>query len=278
VSNSAPRESHRSEVVQPEPVQALAGLLGVDPPAPAAGLPLLWHWLFTLERPAQTDLGLDSHPLLTGTPGLPEPGRRRMWAGGRVRSVAPLRCGELATRRTSVLSTVDKQGRSGRLTLVTVSHRIYQRGELAVDEQQDLVYREAVAGGALRAPIDQALPAAAPGPEDWAIDTSTTLLLRFSALTYNGHRIHYDRDYAREVEGYPGLLVHGPLQALAMAEAARQRGLDTGPGVRFDYRLVAPLFEHDGMVVTAQSSATSATATVRRADGYQTAIGTLHRE
>lgn len=227
--------SERTELIQPGPAEALAGLLGV--PFPEAGLPLLWHWTYLLDRPAQADLGRDGH-LAAGV----EPGRRRMFAGGRVEAVAPLRFEEPATRRSTVLATEDKQGRSGRLTFVTHGHQVFQRGELVVDERQTLVYRDMPDGRAAAESVAEPVPA---GADEWAIEITPPLLFRFSALTYNGHRIHYDRDYARQVEGYPGLVTHGPLQALAMAEAARARGL----GTVCEYRLVAPLFEHQGLVV-----------------------------
>jgi 3-methylfumaryl-CoA hydratase len=112
-----------------------------------------------------------------------------------------------------------------------------------------------------------------PAAGEWAIDVSPTLLFRFSALTYNAHRIHYDRDYVRDVEGYPGLLTHGPLQALAMAEAARAAGCDGD--LSLEYRLISPLFDFQGLVVSA-SRAPDATATaVRDLYGRRTAAGTL---
>ena len=246
-----------SELLVPEPAVALAGLL--DVPVPAGELPLLWHWLYLLDRPAQSDLGPDGHPRRGAIPG-----RRRMWAGGRVRTLGSLRLGERAARHSTVLSTTEKQGRTGALTFVVIRHQIVQNGHTMVDEEQDLVYRE---------PVPLSLPAAGPvvppAEDEWSIDVTPTLLFRFSALTYNAHRIHYDRDYAREVEGYPGLLTHGPLQALAMAEAARAHGY--GGPLSFEYRLVAPLFDHQGMIVRADDGRTA----VRDRHGRQTATGTI---
>ncbi|MGZ3145015.1 FAS1-like dehydratase domain-containing protein [Lentzea chajnantorensis] len=245
-----------TDLLLPDPAHALGALLDVPVPDLAEeGLPLLWHWLYLLDRPAQADLGPDGHPFRNTVP-VPPSGRRRMWAGGRVRRSGPLRCGETATRETTVLSTEDKQGRSGPLTFVVVRHQIWQRGEVVVEEEQDLVYREP--GTTPDLPETPEVPAA---EHEWAVDVTPTLLFRFSALTYNAHRIHYDRDYARDVEGYPGLLTHGPLQALAMAEAGRRAGLAGD----FEYRLVAPLFDHQGMVVTPTS--------VRDRYGRRTATG-----
>ena len=262
----------RTEVLLPGPALALGSLLGVPVPdlGGGAGLPLLWHWLYLLERPAQSDLGADGHPIRNCVPAPPGPGRRRMWAGGRVRTSGPLRCGEPATRRTRVLSVRDKEGRSGPLTFVVVEHRISQGGQVVVDEQQDIVFRPASAGGLPAGDDGPVVPA---GPGEWAIEVSPALLFRFSALTYNAHRIHYDRDYARDVEGYPGLLTHGPLQALAMAEAARAQGC--GGDLVFGYRLVSPLFDHQGLVVAAATGTGETTTAVRDVHGRQTATGTL---
>ncbi|MFL6126077.1 MaoC family dehydratase N-terminal domain-containing protein [Actinophytocola sp.] len=253
----------RTEFLGPEPARALAALLGVETPDLDA-LPPLWHWVYLLDRPSQADLGPDGHPVRGAVPAPPAPGRRRMWAGGRVTTRGPLRCGEPATRRSTVLSVRDKQGRSGALTFVVVRHQVVQRGQTVVDERQDIVYRR---------PTPLSLPAhgpvVPPADDEWSVEVTPTLLFRFSALTYNAHRIHYDRDYARDVEGYPGLLTHGPLQALAMAEAARAQG-GCGDGL-FEYRLVAPLFDHQGMVVSARNGTTA----VRDVHGRQTATGTL---
>jgi len=270
----------RTEVLQPEPAQALGSLLGVPVPdlAGGAGLPPLWHWVYLLDRPAQADLGPDGHPVRGTLPAPPGPGRRRMWAGGRIRTAGALRCGSAATKRTSVLSVTEKEGRSGRLTFVTIGHRITQGGALVIDEEQDIVYRESAAASPDRPASPPPAPAgtgprvpAADGERE--IEVSPVLLFRFSALTYNAHRIHYDRDYCRDVEGYPGLLTHGPLQALAMAEAARTAG--HGGDCRFEYRLLSPLFDYQGMVVSAAAGPEETATAVRDRYGRRTAAGTL---
>jgi 3-methylfumaryl-CoA hydratase len=281
--------TERTEVPQPEPAYALADLLGVPVPDLGAGLPPLWHWAYLLDRPALADLGPDGHPVRGTLPAPPGHGRRRMWAGGRVSTRGPLRCGEPATKRTRVLNVTEKHGRSGRLTFVTVGVQVLQGDAVVVDEEQDIVYRDAAG------PPPDVQPAAAParspgvppplvpaGQGEREIAVSPVLLFRFSALTYNAHRIHYDRDYCRDVEGYPGLLTHGPLQALAMAEAARAVG-STGGGtgartadVSFAYRLVSPLFDDQGLIVGAAKGADGTTVTAARDRyGRQTATGTL---
>lgn len=272
--------SERTEMLLPEPASALGGLLGVPVPdlAHGEGLPLLWHWVYLLDRPAQADLGADGHPLRGTIAAFPGQGRRRMWAGGRVRTGAPLRCGERATKRSRVLSVQDKHGRSGPLTFIKVEHQILQRERVAIDEQQDIAYRDAVSAAGQPPPPEEADHVVQPADGEWAIEVSPALLFRFSALTYNAHRIHYDRDYARQAEGYPGLLVHGPLQALAMAEAARAAGYPPGRpggGLSFEYRLTAPLFDHQGMVVRAARDQDTLVTAVRNFHGRQTATGIL---
>ena len=268
--------AERTEPLLPGPAHALGALLDVPVPdlAGGAGLPLLWHWVYLLDRPAQADLGPDGHPVRGTIPAPPGPGRRRMWAGGRVRMSGSLTCdGEPAARRSRVLSTREKQGRSGPLTFVVVEHQVSQRDRVVVEEQQDIVYREAVPAGE-PVGVPTAAPLVPPAGGEWVIEVSPTLLFRFSALTYNAHRIHYDRDYARDVEGYPGLLTHGPLQALAMAEAARGAG-SPGSDLRFEYRLETPLFDHQGMVVSAVREGDAIVTAVRDILGRRTASGVL---
>lgn len=268
----------RTEMLVPEPARALGALLGVNVPDFEHGetLPLLWHWVYLLDRPAQADLGPDGHPVNSITN--PGTGRRRMWAGGRIRTSGSLRCGESATKQTRLLSVQEKLGRSGPLTFFIVEHKILQRGRVVIDEQQDIVYRESASPSGQLPLLAGDEPAVPPAAGEWAIEISPTLLFRFSALTYNAHRIHYDRDYARDVEGYPGLLTHGPLQALAMAEAARtmESRRDGQHGDRcFDYRLTSPLFDHQGLIVSATQDQGVTAMTVRDIYGRQTAAATL---
>ena len=233
-----------TELLTPGPAQALAGLLGV--PLPAERLPLLWHGVYLLDRPPQAVLGPDGHPARGGIPVLPGPGLRRMFAGGRVSRTGPLRTGAEATRRTWQAGATVKQGRSGPLHFVTVRTEISQGGQVVIAEEQDLVYREPATSDPPRSAGIQLEQA---GHGDWAVEVNPVLLFRFSALTYNAHRIHYDREYAR-AEGYPGLVVHGPLQALLMAELARREAELPVP-CEYSYRLVAPLFDHQGLIVSA---------------------------
>ncbi|GAA4457485.1 MaoC family dehydratase N-terminal domain-containing protein [Phytohabitans houttuyneae] len=222
----------REEVIAPEPAEALANLLDVEIPGDV--LPPMWHWVYLLERRRTADLGPDGHPT-SGVPAPPGPGLKRMFAGGRVTTARPLRIGRRATRRSWVTRTSEKVGRSGPLTFLTLRGEISQDGHVAIVEESDLVYRAADASS----PTAGA-PASEPpvGPRlRLAVDEA--FLFRFSALTYNAHRIHYDLGWAR-AEGYAGLVVHGPLQALMMAEFARRHG-DGLVGRTFAFRLVAPM-------------------------------------
>ena len=262
----------RTEVLVPEAAEALAGLLDVDPPGAGQELPPLWHWIHLLERRPQRDLGPDGHPT-TGIPAPPGPGRLRMFAGGRVAISAPLRLGEPATRTTRLVGTVDKQGRSGPMTFTTVRSDIEQNGRTVVVDEQDIVYRGA--GSRLQAPPAAADDAGSgpPATGTLELDVDPVVLFRFSALTYNAHRIHYDAEYARD-EGYPGLVVHGPLQALLMGECLRRSGAPL-VGSEFAYRLLAPTFGSQRLRVTSRPEGTGLAADVRDGAGTRTASAVL---
>ena len=264
----------RTEILVPGPAEALAGLLGVPVPNLGAGLPLLWHSVYLLDRPSQDKLGPDGHPVEGSLPTPPRPGLRRMFAGGRVRTIGVLRCGEPATRRTRVVGSVQKSGRTGSLTFVTVAHEIAQRGSVVVTEQQDIVYRSP-SSATSRPASPKTVDAMPRSGSDWLVQPTPTLLFRYSALTYNAHRIHYDRDYAHDVEGYPGLVVHGPLQALLMAEAARRATGDPAGNHAFDYRLHAPMFDADALLVRVVQEATGQVTSVHDAAGVRTAAGRM---
>jgi 3-methylfumaryl-CoA hydratase len=259
----------RTEIILEGPAIGLAGLLGADA---TATLPPTWHWVYMLERPLQDDLGPDGHPSV-GIPAPPARGMRRMFAGGRVTTYSRLRFGESATRRTRVANTTTKPGRSGALTFVTVASEVWQGGRLSVSEEQDIVYLPA-GGDETRRDV---APTATPADGSEELGTSVhvlaneTLLFRFSALTFNAHRIHYDREFAAS-EGYAGLVVHGPLQALLMAHAFHRAGVDL-VGREFRYRLVAPLLA--GGVVTARANSTVGASHVTDSTGRITARGSL---
>lgn len=266
---AGPPELVVRELITPQPAEALAHLIDIE--APTDALPPLWHWVHLLERRPHRDLGPDGHPT-SGVPAPPGPGRRRMFAGGEVRTYALLRFGVEATRSTRVVDTVEKQGSTGPLTFVTVRNEISQQGEVCVVDDHHIVYRTADSG---------TLPPAAgePLPErearlDLAVDEA--LLFRFSALTYNAHRIHYDHQWVRH-EGYDGLVVHGPLQALMMGELQRRAGAGL-VGATFRYRLRAPMTGPQTLSVLAADDGLAAGAEVRAEAGVLTAVSTLSRD
>ena len=225
------------DVLDPFPARALAAALEREP-LPDAGepLPLYRHHLYFHEPVRASDTGPDGHERLGRF--LPDLGRvRRMWAGGRVRFLRPLRLGGKARRTSTITSAAVKEGRSGKLVFVTLEHR-YEGpdGEAAVIEEQEVVYREPRPLAGTPPPFEP--PAVAARREH---RPDAVLLFRYSALTYNGHRIHYDRDYVRQVEGYPDLVVHGPLLAtFALDLSADVFG--AGRIAAFDFRNRTPLF------------------------------------
>ncbi|HEX4218305.1 MAG TPA: hypothetical protein VHZ02_08050 [Acidimicrobiales bacterium] len=230
-----------SDVVPAGAARALHNLLDAPGPPPDSGdpLPPLWHWLAFLPRTRQDDLGNDGHPQ-PGSSGRREAFPRRMFAGARLTFPGRARTDGLLMRQSDVVSTTEKSGRSGPLLFVTVGHRIAAEGEVVVREQQDIVYRPWQQNGSARGED----PVPPVGDWAWKLDLhpSETMLFRFSALSYNAHRIHYDRQYAQEVEGYPGLVVQGPLQAIALAEVCR-RHCPKRRMSSFDFRALRPAFE-----------------------------------
>ncbi len=225
------RTETRTDIVAPHLLHGMAAALGVDAPG---RLPPLWHWMLFQEWVTPDRLGPDGHPrrggFLPPVPDLP----RRMWAGGRVRFLGPLHAGDAVRRRSTILSVKEKQGGSGRLVFVTVAHGIEGPRGPAIEEEQDLVYRGAE--GVATKPTDPAAPAPS-GARRGAMKPDPVLLFRYSALTGNGHRIHYDMDYVRGVEGYPGLVVHGPLQATWLAGLLADRDVTA-----FSFRGLRPAF------------------------------------
>jgi 3-methylfumaryl-CoA hydratase len=261
----------RTELIIPEPSEALANLLGTD--IPTDELPPLWHWIHLLEKRPHADLGRDGHPTF-GIPAPPGPGRKRMFAGGRVRTHASLIFGRPATRTTWVAATTEKQGSTGPLTFVTVRNEYTQGGRVAIVDDNDIVYRTPGSNVAPRAGTLRDEPEPAPREPALTLTADEALLFRFSALTYNAHRIHYDHNWVRE-EGYGDLVVHGPLQALMMGELVRRRG-DGLVGKQFDYRLVSPMIGPQTFTVLAGEAGVNASAEVRDVHGTVTALSTLY--
>jgi 3-methylfumaryl-CoA hydratase len=237
-----------SDVVTATPCAALAATLDRDAgrPDPGTPLPALWHWLYFLPLHRQSDIGPDGHAKRGGfLPPVRLP--RRMWAGSQFEFHAPLRVGDALVRTSTIDGVTEKRGRTGTLVFVRVRHEIRRDGEsaLAVTEFHDMVFREAPAPGDA-APEPQAAPATSAWQRKWIPDD--VLLFRYSALTFNGHRIHYDRRYVTEVEGYPGLVVHGPLQATLLLDLLRRERPDAVVA-RFEFRAVRPVFDSDPLFV-----------------------------
>ena len=228
------------------------------------GLPPGFHWGLAPATPPPSELGSDG----SEARGLflpPIPLMRRMWAGGRVETLAPIAVGARIRRQSKIADIQGRTGSSGALCFVSISHEIFADGVLAVRERQDLVFRDASATGKA-----SPMAAAAPGGMRWTIEASPVLLFRFSAFTFNGHRIHYDEPYAR-AEGYGGLVVHGPLQAALMLNQAAA-ALGHVPR-SFDYRCLAPLPGGTTFTVSTRIDAGLAASRVGRDDGVTTAEG-----
>lgn len=223
------------DMMDPARANAFLTALAMDARVKAGeALPPFFHQLYFWEARPPLALGRDGHPKTGGL--IPDMGLpRRMWAGGRLEFLAPLRVGESATKTSRLHKKTRKEGRSGPLGFVTLCHEIHQAGTLRVREYQDLVYRNDPSASGVKATPPEA-PSGARQEREIGFDT--TLLFRYSALTFNGHRIHYDLDYARGVEGYGGLVVHGPLLAqLLMLFAADV----LGELAMFSFRATAPL-------------------------------------
>ena len=234
------RTETRNDVVTPVPIAALSATLDRDDPTPRIGdaLPPLWHWLFFLPIDPLANAGPDGHPARGGfLPPVSLP--RRMWAGSRIEFARPLTVGAPISRVSRIASVTAKEGRSGPLVFVVVRHQISDAAGVALTEEHDIVYRDNPQAGEL-APSAQSAPADAAWTRD--IVPGPVLLFRYSALTFNSHRIHYDRRYVAEVEGYPGLVVHGPLIATLLLDHLR-RNRPRAVVARFTFRALSPLFD-----------------------------------
>jgi len=236
------------QFIDPFPARALAGLLDrTNAPSSGDALPLPWHWLYFLDTPSRTGTGADGHPLRGGfLP--PVPLARRMWAAGRLNVLTPLVIGRSA-RKISTVRAVDlKEGKSGPLVFVTVGHELHQDGRVCLIEEQNLVYREAPGAPA---PLPAGDAPATAGEWSGEVKPDPALLFRFSALTYNGHRIHYDRDYATREEFYPALVVHGPLLATLLLDLLARERPDAAV-TRFEFRALRPAFDTDPICLRGQ--------------------------
>jgi len=238
-SNWVGRTESACDVIVPSVVERLWATLDRNdaPPGPGDPLPALAHWLYFLSAPPHSMLGEDGHEQRGRfIPPIALP--RRMWAGSKIAYHRPVRIGESAERRSTIRNIVEKEGRTGPLVFVTLCHEIMDAGGVAIEETQDIVYR---------GPLSPGVGPTPPKPEyepefSREVSPDAVMLFRYSALTFNGHRIHYDRGYATDKEGYPGLVVHGPLIAALLVDLL-ERSLPGITPARLDVRAISPLFD-----------------------------------
>jgi 3-methylfumaryl-CoA hydratase len=233
----AGRIEEREDVASVAPIASLSALLDRDDPPPRAGdaAPPLAHWLYFLPDYPQSQVGPDGHAL-KGSFLPPVPLPRRMWAGSRLEFLRPLVLGSTIRKRSTILDVVEKEGRSGPLVFVTVRHEVSDAGGLVLTDEHDIVFRGESSLAAKDTP--------APAGETWRreIRPDPVLLFRYSAVTFNSHRIHYDHPYVTKVEGYPGLVVHGPLIATLLVDLLRRNRPDTILR-QYRFRALKPLYD-----------------------------------
>lgn len=265
------RSTEATDIVTAQLVMGLRATLFQDVGEPKTGdaAPFTVHWCLAQPVFPMSMLGPDGHPTRGGfLPPVPLP--RRMWAGGEIEFLQPLRVGDVSTRTSRIADVQVKSGSTGTLCFVSVEHSISSPRGIAIHERQDIVYREMTSG----APAGGKAPLPPPKAQHRESHVSDPVLLfRYSALTFNGHRIHYDRDYVTRVEGYPGLIFHGPLQAALIIEmAARLRG-GKAPK-KFTYRGVQPLFEGTEFSTNANETEAGMELWTANAEGQPTMKGT----
>jgi 3-methylfumaryl-CoA hydratase len=265
------RTTEVSDIVTAQLTKGLRATLfqEIGEPKPGDAAPFTTHWCLGQPVYPMSELGPDGHPTRGGfLPPVPLP--RRMWAGGELEFVDALRVGDVATRNSRISDVTMKTGSTGVLCFVSVQHEVTTSRGVAIRERQDIVYRD-VSGTA---------PAKSPPPPPVARHREThvsdpVLLFRYSALTFNGHRIHYDRDYVTKVEGYPGLIFHGPLQASFIVELATK--LHGGqPPKKLSYRGVQPLFEGSEFSINANTTDSGMELWIANAEGQPTMKGTAN--
>lgn len=250
--------------MDPARADAFCATLGLNPQARLSGnvLPPFWHYLYFWDAQPPDNLGRDGHPKTGGF--IPDMGLpRRMWAGGALEFLHPLKLGHEARQKSRISSARRKTGRSGDLAIVEVQHELWQSGQLCLRERQDLIYRS---DPDPKVEPPEPLIARKDAEVSRSVSFNPTLLFRYSALTFNGHRIHYDRDYCREVEGYPGLVVHGPLLAQLLIHLAEE---SLGTLKEFSFRATAPLFDFETATLALARTETGLSLWVSGPDGRQ---------
>lgn len=256
------RTEEHVDTLRAQPVQFMQATIGQEVSLTEGdALPPLWHWLYFLEAKSAHKLGRDGHPKKGGfLPPVSLP--RRMWAGGRFQFLETIPVGAEVTKRSTIKDIVEKSGRTGELCFVTVQHELIYQGRVAVIEEHDIVYREDPSPDA-----PKPKPLLAPSDSDVSelIQPTQVMLFRYSALTFNGHRIHYDVDYARQVEGYDGLVFHGPLTATLLVDlASRHFGQ---PPTKFEFRGLAPIADMDEFHIEGNRDGNEMQLWAKRKDG-----------
>jgi 3-methylfumaryl-CoA hydratase len=255
------RETESDDTLSPRHARLMAATLGLpqEPLQAGATLPPLWHWLYFLDGLPPAELGRDGHPARGGfLP--PVPLANRMWAGGELTFAAPLPLGAIVRKRSCIQSVEHKLGRSGELVFVTVLHEVLHEGRVAVTETHDIVYKGPTAPG-----VRATSPTMPQPTHSQPFVPDATTLFRYSALTFNGHRIHYDVDYCRHVEGYDNLVIHGPLNATMLASLAQQ--LAGQPIKGFRYRGLQPSLLGQALTLHAAQAGPSLVLWVALPDG-----------
>jgi 3-methylfumaryl-CoA hydratase len=264
LQNWVDRAEEAEDELTPRLAAAFNAIFDRDAPPPGAPAPLGIHWCLAPPAARQSALGPDGHPQRGGfLPPVALP--RRMWAGGQLRFHGDLRVGDRVARRSRIDAVTMKQGGSGQLCFVTVTHDITSPRGLAIEERQDIVYRAASSGPPAAPPAPTPHP-----PPQWRREmrADPVKLFRYSAITFNGHRIHYDRDYATQVEHYPGLVVHGPLQATLLLDFAA--ACAAASPRQFSFRALSPLADFELFSLNASPLDAGLELWVETADGRRT--------
>ena len=262
------RSTQATDIVTAQLVKGLRATLfqEIGEPKPGDAAPLTVHWCLAQPVYPMSELGPDGHPTRGGfLPPVPLP--RRMWAGGELEFFEPLRVGDESTRTSRIADVTMKTGSTGVLCFVSVDHLVTSPRGTALRERQDIVYRDISTAPSAAPAKAPAAPPVAKHRESYMADP--VLLFRYSALTFNGHRIHYDRDYVTKVEGYPGLIFHGPMQAAFLVEMAARLHGGTAPR-KFSYRGAQPLFEGSEFSVNATETAVGLDLWIANSDGAPT--------
>lgn len=263
------RSETASDTATRAPLDGLAAMLDhASPPWPDGEAPPLGHWLYFLPRTLRREIAEDGHARKGGfLPPVSLP--RRMWAGGDITFHAPLRVGSALTRTSTIVSVTQKQGRSGALAFVTLRHELSSDGGACITETQDIVYREAASPTVATAKPDER-----PAAFSLVVEPDPVLLFRFSALTFNSHRIHYDRGYSHDVEGYEGLVIHGPLIATCLVDLFLRHHPSARVG-HFVFRALRPLFDTRPFKLCGRSTSRSAELWALTPDGHTAMSATL---